>query len=207
MPPVCLTAPICLNTSCMFGCPNMCGHPHMFGHHPYVWMHPVCLDTPCMFGWCLDAPCTYKTQRKHALSHQRVSICPIHLDPPYVWMASCMFECPICVDTPVYLDAPYVWMLLICLDTPCMFGCPHTFGHPMYVWMMFGYTPYIHNTKKACFVILRECPYIPIHLDAPCMFQCTSCLDTPHMFECPHIFEHPAVCLGDVWMPMYIHNT
>ena len=21
------------------------------------------------------------------------------------------------------------------------------------------------------------------------------------MFGCPHMFEHPAVCLGDVWMP------
>ena len=49
--------------------------------------------------------------------------------------------------------------------------------------------PYIHNTKIACFVTLRECPYAPIHLDAPCMFGC------------PHMFEYPAVCLGDVWMP------
>ena len=33
--------------------------------------------------------------------------------------------------------------------------------------------PYIHNTKKACFVRLRGCPYAPIHLDAPI------CLDAP----------------------------
>ena len=99
---------------------------------------------------------------------------------------------------PVYLDAPHVWILPCMLGIP-MFGCPlnmcghsHMFGYPF----MFGWLTYIHNTKKAYFVTLRECPYAPIHLDAPCMFGCPSiCLDAPHMFE------HPAVYLGDVWMP------
>ena len=46
---------VCLGTP-MFGCPlNMGGHSHMFG-------------CPHMFGRCLDACCTYTTQRKHALS-------------------------------------------------------------------------------------------------------------------------------------------
>ena len=31
----------------------------------------------------------------------------------------------------------------------------------------FGCPMYIHNTKKASFVRLRGCPYVPLHLDAP----------------------------------------
>ena len=80
---------------------------------------------------------------------------------------------------------------------------------------MFGCPLYIHNTKKACFVKLRGCPYAPIHLDAPCMFECPPvCLDTPCLYSpqcldapyvwtplcmvgCPHIFGHPLY----VWMP------
>ena len=45
-------------------------------------------------------------------------------------------------------------------------------------------------------------PYVwmPQYVDTPI------CLDallvwTPPMFGCPHMFEHPALCLGDVWMP------
>ena len=117
---------------------------------------------------------------------------------PYIWMNPVCFECPICFDAPpVCLDAP-----IFSGCTPCMFGCPHVwmFGHPLYVWIMFGCPPYIHNTKKAFFVTLKECPYAPIHLDAPCMYGFPSCLDTFHMFGCP-MFEYPVVCLGDVWMP------
>ena len=77
---------LCLDAPCMFG------HPHMFG-------------CPCMFGRCLDAHCTYTTQRKHALS--RLRGCPY---APYIWMP------PVCLDTP------------ICLDVPHTFGCIHTFG-------------------------------------------------------------------------------
>ena len=87
-PPVCLdatpyvwNAPVCLDIPHMFGCPmfrwplynltpyfvrlggcpyapNTFVHPHMFGHPPYVCLLPICLDTPC----------TYTRQRKHALS-------------------------------------------------------------------------------------------------------------------------------------------
>ena len=79
----------------------------------YVWM-PQCLDNPCKFGH------------------------------PYVWMP------PVCLDGPVY-----VWMLavhiqqkesMLCqtevvsicpihLDAPCMFGHPHMFGCPSYLWV------------------------------------------------------------------------
>ena len=49
--PVCLDNPICLDAPVCIGI-------------PYVWMPPICLDTPHMFR----CPCTYTTQRKHALS-------------------------------------------------------------------------------------------------------------------------------------------
>ena len=60
-----------------------------------------------------------------------------------------MFGCPL-----------YVWMPLICLDTPCMFGCPHMFGHPC----LFGYSP-------ICLGAL--------------MFGCSVCLDTPYVWKPP----------------------
>ena len=40
-------------------------------------------------------------------------------------------------------------------------GMPHMFGCPLYM----------HNTKKACFVRLRGCPYAP-HIWMPQMFGC-----------------------------------
>ena len=49
----------------------------------------------------------------------------------------------------------------------------------MYVWKMFGCLLYIYNTKKACFVRLRGCPYA-LHT-----FGC------PHIFGCPCMFGHP----------------
>ena len=94
---------------------------------------------------------------------------------------------------------PYVWMLPVCLDTPQYVWMPlYVWTPPVYldVWM-----PPVHTQHKACFVTLRQCPYAPIHLDAPCMFGCPSCLDTPICLDAPHMFEPPALCLGDVWMP------
>ena len=97
-----------------------------------------------------------------------------------------MQECPLYVWTP-----PYVWMPCICLDAPT------------YVLMMFGCLLYIHNTKKACFVILRRCPYTPIHLDAPYVLMPPICLDDPCIFGYPHMFGHPHMfgCPLYVWMP------
>ena len=51
--PVCLDTPIHLGAP-LFGCCLYAWTPHMFGCPPYVWMMS-------------DAPCTYTTQRKHAL--------------------------------------------------------------------------------------------------------------------------------------------
>ena len=95
--------------------------------------------------------------------------------PPYVWIAPCMFGCPhvwtpFCMFgcphmfgySPVF-GHPYVWMSPECVDTPICLDAP------MYVWKMFGCLLYIYNTKKACFVILRGCPYAP-YIWMPCMF-------------------------------------
>ena len=145
---------------------------------------------------------------------------PIHLDAPICLDAPCMFGWPHMFEHPH-----------ICLDASCMFGHPHMFGYSPYVWMMFGCLLYIYNTKKACFVRLRGCPYAPhtfvcppVCLDAPI------CLDTllyvwmthmfgftPCMFLMPQCLDNPLQVLGTplfgcllyvwtlpyVWMPPY----
>ena len=59
---------------------------------------------------CLDAPCTYTTQRKHFCQTKGVSICP-HT-----------FGCPLYVVISPYVWMPsYAWMSLM-------------FGWPLYVW-------------------------------------------------------------------------
>ena len=130
---------------------------------------------------------------------------------PYVWMPPVHTqhkESMLCQTKgvsiyPIHLDAP------ICLDAPFILGHPHRFGCLPYVWMMFGFPLYIHNTKKACFVRLRGCPYAPyiwmppyvwMH---PCIFEC------PHMFGCPPYVGNPCIsgcphmfgCLLYCWMP------
>ena len=190
--------PICLDAPCMFG------HP-MFGH-PHNWMPPVCLDTPYV-----QMPLYVWTPPVWTPPYVWM---PIHLDIP------CMFgHLPYVWTHPVCLDAPYVWTLPICLDAPCMFGHPHMFGHPLYVLMpqyvwttpicldapyvliplfgclhMFGCPLYIHNTKKACFVRLRGCPYPPYICTPPCI------IEHPHIFRCPQMYvaskgmgEHPSI--------------
>ena len=101
----------------------------------------------------------------------------------------------------------YVWISPICLDAPCMFG-----------WMMFGSLLYIYNTNKACFVRLRGCPYAPIHLYAPYVWiplyvWAPLSLDAPcmfghsHMFGCPHMFGWLPICLDALHMsgcPLYV---
>ena len=129
----------------------------------------------------------------------------------------------------VYIISPwnvYLMKLLVaklasrdrkaCRNAPCMFGHPHMFGCPTYVWMPPCLdTPhvhldapvcfddvwmplYIHNTKKACFVRLKGCPHAPIHLDSPI------CLDAPCMFGCALYVWMAPICLDTptyVWMP------
>ena len=82
-----------------------------------------------------------------------------------------------CLDAPIYLDD--VWMppvhtqhkeRILCQRKEVS-TCPHTSACPLY----------INNTKKACFVRLRGCPYTRIHLDA------TICLDTTCMLGC-HLY-------------------
>ena len=82
----------------------------------YVWMPPV------------------HTQPKESMLCQTkgVSICPMHLGVP------CMLGCPIGLNAPSMFGCP------ICLDGSCMFGCPdmppcmfgcrHMFGCPLYAW-------------------------------------------------------------------------
>ena len=134
------------------------------------------------------------TQHKESMLCQTkgVSICP------HTYGCSHMFGClPVCVDTPICLDAP------VCLDNP-MFGCSP------YVWMMFGCPLYIHNTKKACFVRQRECPYAPYIWMPPVhkqhnksmLCQTKGCPYAPHTFGCPLYVSAPLVCLD---APMFGH--
>ena len=216
--------------------PNTFVHPHMFGHPPYVWMPPVhtqhkesmfcqtegvsiyphIFGCPNMFG----CPLFVWMHPLYVWMAPYVWMPPIYLDALlYVWMSSYL-DTPISLDAPVCLDAP------ICLDIPHMFGCPNMFGcppvcldvlifghphifgyplyvwmlplfgHPPYVWMMYGCHLYIHNTKKACFVTLRSVhmPHTfgcPICLDTPLYVWMPPCLDGPCMFECPHMCGHP----------------
>ena len=94
-------------------------------------------------------------------------------------------------------------------ECPCMFGHPPYVCKPLYVLMMFGCPLYIHNTKKACFIRLRGCPYpsyiwMPPYVWMPLYVQMTPiCLDTPTCLDAPHMFGHP-ICLDAplyVWMP------
>ena len=92
MPPICLVVHCMFGYLHMFGCPLyvwvpyvwmppvFLDNPHMSGHPPvcldaslYVWASPMfgclpCVDAPLYVWRCLDASCTYTTQRKHALS-------------------------------------------------------------------------------------------------------------------------------------------
>ena len=150
-----------------FGCP-------MFGHPLYVWMLPM-FGRPHMF----DAPVWLGA--------------PNAWTPPYVWM---MFECPlyihnakkecfvrlrgypyatihldapVCLDATICLDASlYVWMLPY---ASCMFGHPHMFGYPLYVWMppIFGHPSVIDapHVGHPLFVWILSLCFV-----AFCMFGC-----------------------------------
>ena len=65
-----------------------------------------------------------------------------------------------------------------------------------YALHMFRCPLYIHNTKKACFVRLRGCPYAHT-FGCPNMFGCPPVyLDTPLMFVLPPYVWMLPVCLG-----------
>ena len=92
---------------------------------------------------------------------------PASRDTPICLDAPCMFGCP-----------PYVWITPCMFGCPhvwtpsCMFGCPHMFGHPN----MFG------------------CPHLFGCI--PCMLGCPLCLDNPLYVWMPHMFGYSPVCLG-----------
>ena len=147
---------------------------------PYILMHPLhvwmstCLDiwTP-LYVWIMFG-CPMHTQHKESmLCHTKgVSYAPIHLD------AHCMFGCPH-VWTP-----PYVMM-------PNMFE--HTAVCFSDVWMPL----YIHNTKKACYVTLKGCPYAPYIWMSTYVWMHPVCLNAPICLDTPCMF----------WMPPYLHTT
>ena len=168
--------------------------------------------------------------------------CPLCLDASICLDTTCMLGYsnmlghPPCLNALLYVwMSPYVWTPPVCLDTPCMSG------YPLYVWvslcldaLLYVWTPPVYlddvlmppvhtQHKKACFVTLRECPYMPIHLDAPyfwmplvclnaptcldtpCMFGCTCCMfGSPNMFGCiPCMFGCPHMCstAGNTFQP------
>ena len=154
----------------------------------YVWMPPYVWMAPCMFGCPHMPPCMF--------GHPHMFGCP------------CMLGCPQCLNGLLYVWMPHM--------PPCMLGHPPCLYAP-YVWMIFG-CPITHNTKKACFVSLKGCPYAPIHVDAPCtsttkktsfvrlrgvhMPPC-HILMPPCMFGCPFMLRchHMFGCPPYVWLP------
>ena len=75
---------------------------------------------------------------------------------------------------------------------------------------MFGFPLYIHNTKKACFVRLRGCIYVPIQLDAPICSDAPCMFDAPHVwmahciFGCPPYASLYVLTLPYIWVPPYV---
>ena len=113
--------------------------------------------------------------------------------PLHVWMHPLYVWMPTCLD---------VWTLPVCLDN---------------VWM----PPYIHNTKKACFVTLRGVSISPhtfgchLYVWMPLMFGHPPYVWKPHMCSCHleflpfwfflilnilSIFQNIPLC----WMPPYV---
>ena len=108
---------------------------------------------PHIFGWCLDAPCTYTTQRKDTLSdkggvHMPPYICmpPVHKQHKESMLCQTKgvpicphrFRChnmlgyhlyvgmpPLCLDAAICLDAPLVCLnATLCLNTPICLDTP-----------------------------------------------------------------------------------
>ena len=124
--------PICLDAPCMFGCPHMFGWaPCMFGcfkikkknrmaeiEYPlYVWMPPHVWMGPCMFG-CFTIK---KKDGRYSSGLYKKNVVP-----PYVWMPpvhTLQKESMLCQTKGVSICLP-TFGPSICLDAPCMFGCP-----------------------------------------------------------------------------------
>ena len=147
--PICLNTPMCLDACSMFGCPpyvwmahilrgcpyapNTFVHPHMFGHPPYVWMHPVHTQHRESMVCQTKGVSIYL----HTFGFPNMFGCPL-----YAWMPPMFGHHPVCLDAPTCIALLATLFILICLDGPCMFACPHpyvwmphTFGHHPYIWM------------------------------------------------------------------------
>ena len=129
---------------------------------------PICLDTP-PYIW----------------------MPPYVQMPPSIWMPSVHWDAPQGIKVSLVYSAhrleagtgvsdlggvcmsPYVWMPL------------HTFRCPPYIWM----PPYLQTPPYGWMPYAFGCPLV--HSDAPNMFRCPICLDTPSMSKCPHT----SVCL------------
>ena len=180
--------PICLDIPICFDVPYV-WHAHIF------WMPPVCFDDVWM-------PPVHTQHKKIMVWLRGVHMPHTFGCPLYVWTP------PVCSDGPHMLDTPtYVWITPVCLDISHMFGCP------LYVWMMFGYLLYIYNTKIACCVRLRGCPYAPYICMPPVCLDALICMDASCMFWCPHMFGHHSYiwmppfmfgCSSYVWMTLYV---
>ena len=109
------------------GCPNIWGtSKHMEGVQTYGGVK----HTGAMYATiCLDAPYTYTTQRKHALSDYGVSICS-----PYIWIP------PMCVDAPCIFGFSHIFGCPLCLDAP-----PVCLDTPLNVWghLKYGVSTFI----------------------------------------------------------------
>ena len=106
-----------------------------------------------------------------------LSICPIHLYAPYVWMPLVCMDAPIWLDAPIVcLDAQYVWM------AACMFGCPPYVLMPSYVWMpLYVLDPHMFGCPPLCWI-----PHMFVWLLY--VWTPTICLDVPPTFGCHHTF-------------------
>ena len=94
---------------------------------------------------------------------------------------------------------PYIHMLP-CL--PPMFGHPHTFGFPLYIWMSQSFRCPIPSDATIWMPYMFVCPHMfrqPKHLDTPIWLDAPICLDIPCTFGCLHTFRCPYL-----QMPPYI---
>ena len=147
---------------------------------------------PHIFGWCLDAPCTYTTQRKDTLSDKG----GVYM-PPYICMP------------PVHKQHKESMLcqtkgVSIC---PHRFRCHHMLGYHLYVGM-----PPLCLDAAICLdappVCLNAtlCLNTPICLDTPVCLNVPICLDTFICLDAHlYVWTYP-ICLHSpyVWMPLYV---
>ena len=191
--PVCLDAPHVWTTSCMFGCPICLDTPQYVGH-PYVWMLPECVDAPICFDTliCLDGPICLEDVWMPAvhIQHKESMLC--QTEGVSIW--------PNTLGHPQCLDALHLFGC-----TPSMFGYPHMFGHPTYIWMhtVCLDLPHMFGCSPVCF---DDFWMPPVHTQHKRSMLCQTkgVFLCPHTFGCPHIFRCPCIFghLTYVWMSL-----